>query len=146
MSKTHRIVGLLAFAGCSVAAVLAGGGPNFDYLKDGDRKAMQERFERRYRRTWAEFELPQSVANIKAQALVIHDEGDRDVGFASGLALARAWPDARLLATKGLGHNRILRDPAVVADAIDFLEDRVQFAPPPRRGEASAFRDPAPLV
>jgi pimeloyl-ACP methyl ester carboxylesterase len=110
------------------------------------RKAMQERFERRYARRWADFELPQSVANVRAQALVIHDEDDRDVGFASGLRLARAWPDARLLATAGLGHNRILRDPQVIADAIDFIQDRVTFAPPPDRGEASAYRDPAPLV
>ena len=44
MSKKLMFIGLVAYAGCSFAAALAGGGPNFDYLKDGDRKAMQERF------------------------------------------------------------------------------------------------------
>jgi hypothetical protein len=44
MNKKRMLIGLLAYAGCSLAAALAGGGANFDYLKDGDRKAMQERF------------------------------------------------------------------------------------------------------
>lgn len=110
------------------------------------RRAMQERFERRYGYRWDAFELPRSVANVKASALVIHDEGDRDVSFASGLALARAWPGARLVATRGLGHNRILRAPEVIADAVDFVAGRVVFAPPPARGELSAYREPAPIA
>ncbi len=44
MNNKRMLVGLLAYAGCSLAAALAGSGPNFDSLKDGDRKAMQERF------------------------------------------------------------------------------------------------------
>jgi pimeloyl-ACP methyl ester carboxylesterase len=85
------------------------------------RRAMQERFERRYGYRWEAFELPQSVANVKARALVIHDEEDRDVSFASGVALAKAWPGARLFATRGLGHNRILRAPEVIAEAVAFF-------------------------
>ena len=43
--KTRTILaGLIVLAGSSFAASLAGGGPNFDFLKDDDRKAMQERF------------------------------------------------------------------------------------------------------
>jgi len=115
-------------------------------ITESIRRAMQQRFERRFGHRWEEFELPQSVADVMACALVIHDAGDRDVAAASGLALARAWKGARFLLTRGLGHRRILRDPSVVADAVDFLADRVQFAPPPRRGERSAYLAPAPLV
>lgn len=110
------------------------------------RRAMQERFEARYGYRWEHFELPRSVANVKARALVIHDGDDRDVSFASGLALARAWPDARLVVTRGLGHSRILRAPEVIADAVDFVAGRVVFAPPPGRGEASPFHEPAPIA
>jgi pimeloyl-ACP methyl ester carboxylesterase len=85
------------------------------------RRAMQERFERRFGKPWDDFELPKSVERIQARALVIHDEHDRDVVIASGQALARAWPDAKFLRTQGLGHHRILRDPAVVADAVNFV-------------------------
>jgi hypothetical protein len=44
MSKKRMLFGLLAYAVCSLAVALAGGAPNFDHLKDADRKAMQERF------------------------------------------------------------------------------------------------------
>ena len=115
-------------------------------LSEAVRKAMQQRFERRFGHRWDEFELPQSVAHLNAQALVIHDANDREVSPASGLALARAWRQAKFLRTRGLGHRLILRDASVVADSVDFLADRVQFAPPPRRGEASGYFAPAPLV
>ncbi|HET6264184.1 MAG TPA: alpha/beta fold hydrolase [Usitatibacter sp.] len=114
-------------------------------ISEAVRREMQRRFEVTLGRRWSEFELPQSVANVRAQALVIHDTGDRDVGHASGLALARAWPGARLLSTRGLGHRRILRDPDVVRDAADFIAGRVVFAPPPAPG-AAAFGAPAPIL
>lgn len=113
-------------------------------IPEGIRRAMQERFERSLGKPWREFELPQSVAHVRAQALVVHDEGDRDVAYASGLALARAWPGARLLRTSGLGHRAVLRDPAVVRDAIDYIGDAVVFAPPPAGGERLAFAAPSP--
>ena len=115
-------------------------------IPEAVRGAMQQRFERRFGHRWDEFELPQSVANVNARVLVIHDANDRDVTPASGLALARAWNGAKFLRTHGLGHRLILRDATVVGDAVDFLADRVQFAPPPRRGEASAYFAPAPLI
>jgi hypothetical protein len=48
--------------------------------------------------------------------------------------------------TEGLGHRAILRDAQVVIDAVDFIADRVVFPPPPRKGEASAYFEPAPIA
>jgi pimeloyl-ACP methyl ester carboxylesterase len=110
------------------------------------RRAMQERFERALGRRWSEFELPGSVANVRAHALVVHDREDREVAFGAGLALARAWKGARLAATRGLGHRKILRAPEVVQDAVDFLADRVVFAPPPAKGETQPYAAPAPIA
>jgi pimeloyl-ACP methyl ester carboxylesterase len=107
---------------------------------------MQERIEKRIGYRWESFELPQSVARINARALIVHDADDRSVPITSGLALARAWRGAKFVGTKGLGHRRILRDPVVVADVVDFMKDRTVFTPPPRRGEVSAYLAPAPLV
>ena len=104
------------------------------------RRAMQEHFERALGRRWDEFELPQSVAHVRAAALVIHDARDPEVSIAHGLALARAWRGARFVRTEGLGHRRVLRDEGVVRDAVDFIAGRVVFAPPPARGEAMAYR------
>jgi len=102
------------------------------------RRQMQQRFERRLGHSWDEFELPQSVGGVRAKALVVHDAGDRVVPPASGLALARAWPDARLLRTQGLGHRAILRDPEVIQDVVDFIADQVVFARP--------IVEPAPIA
>jgi pimeloyl-ACP methyl ester carboxylesterase len=110
------------------------------------RRQMQEHFERALGRRWSEFELPGAVAKVRAPALVVHDREDAEVAFASGLALARAWKDARLAATSGLGHRRILRAPEVVQDAIDFIADRVVFAPAPARGESQPYSAPAPIA
>ncbi len=92
------------------------------------RRAMQERFESSYGYRWEDFELPRSVEHIRAQGLVIHDEDDHDVVIASGQALARAWPGGRFIGTKGLGHRRILRDPAVVAGSVDFFRSPAHIA------------------
>jgi pimeloyl-ACP methyl ester carboxylesterase len=109
------------------------------------RRRLQAAIERRYGVPWAELELPGSVATLAAPALVIHDEDDADVRWSSGLAIARAWPDARFVRTRGLGHTAILRDAGVVRDSVDFLKSEVVFPRPPERGEWSAFPGPAPL-
>jgi pimeloyl-ACP methyl ester carboxylesterase len=53
--------------------------------------------------------------------LIIHDRDDRETSCEESRVLADAWPDARLLTTTGLGHNRILTDSAVVSTAVAFL-------------------------
>ena len=55
------------------------------------------------------------------QVLVLHDEGDEIIPFAEGRQIVAAWPGAVLHATRGLGHNRILRDAAVVQSVVDFI-------------------------
>lgn len=110
------------------------------------RSRLQSAVERRYGVRWDELELPASVAGLAAPALVVHDEGDADVRYSAGLAVARAWPDARFVRTTGLGHTAILRDAGVVRDAVDFLKGEVVFARPPAQDEWSSFPGPAPLL
>ncbi|MDF2555740.1 MAG: hypothetical protein K0R60_1635 [Microbacterium sp.] len=54
--------------------------------------------------------------------LVIHDEGDRMVPYAEAGRIVSANAGARLLATTGLGHNRILVADAVLDAVLDHLE------------------------
>jgi pimeloyl-ACP methyl ester carboxylesterase len=46
-------------------------------------------------------------------ALLVHDRDDREFDFDNALQIAQHWPNAKLIATSGLGHYRILRDEAV---------------------------------
>ncbi|HEX8328426.1 MAG TPA: alpha/beta fold hydrolase [Hymenobacter sp.] len=55
------------------------------------------------------------------KVLVMHDEEDEIIPFAEGRQIAAAWPGAVLHATRGLGHNRIMRDAEVVWAAVDFI-------------------------
>jgi len=64
----------------------------------------------------------QSLASrLRAPLLVIHDRGDREVPWSDGEAIVSAWPSATLQTTEGLGHRRILRDAAVIEQAVAFL-------------------------
>jgi pimeloyl-ACP methyl ester carboxylesterase len=86
-------------------------------------RAMQRRIERRFNVSWRELDPRRAAADLRVPLLVIHDRDDREAPFAGGEALARAWAGARLLATEGLGHTRILWDQAVVAAATAFLRE-----------------------
>jgi pimeloyl-ACP methyl ester carboxylesterase len=75
--------------------------------------------------------------------LVIHDRDDQETSCAASQVLANSWPDARLLTTTGLGHNRILADPAVVSAAVAFL--RGQDVPREPRSDLEAGTAVGPL-
>lgn len=60
--------------------------------------------------------------------LVVHDRADREVPWLQGSAVASTWPEATLLTTKGLGHQRILRDETVVHEAVSFVATPVPTA------------------
>ena len=55
------------------------------------------------------------------QVLLLHDEDDESIPFAEARELAAAWPALHFEATAGLGHNRIMREPAVLARIVEFL-------------------------
>ncbi|HEX7111623.1 MAG TPA: alpha/beta fold hydrolase [Mizugakiibacter sp.] len=54
--------------------------------------------------------------------LIVHDVDDAEVPWEEGERYARYWPHARLLTTRGLGHNRVVDDPAVVDAVLRFLD------------------------
>ena len=58
---------------------------------------------------------------IGCPALVVHDLEDREVPWHEGERYARCWPGARLVNTRGLGHNRIVEDAGVIAAGLAFL-------------------------
>jgi pimeloyl-ACP methyl ester carboxylesterase len=91
---------------------------------------MKQRSERRIGRRWRDLDLRRLVPSLEAPLLVIHDRDDAEVPFGDGASVASAWPGACLLETTGLGHQRVLRDPEVVARAVAFVADGARPACP----------------
>lgn len=92
-------------------------------LPAGVRDATRARLQRRLGIAMEEFDLARRVGTTPL--LVFHDRDDREVPWSDGHAIARAWPGAALVSTRGLGHRRILRDEAVAARASAFVADRL---------------------
>lgn len=62
-----------------------------------------------------------NVRRLATPALIVHDELDTSVPWQQGERIAAAWPGARFLKTRGLGHGRILRDREVIRAVADFI-------------------------
>jgi pimeloyl-ACP methyl ester carboxylesterase len=110
-------------------------------LPERVRRSMQAAIEERFGVRWSELELAQLAPRLRAEALVIHDRHDTQVPWQQGAALARHWPGARLMSTRGLGHGRILESDAVARAAVDFIAGRSAVAQPAQ----PALPNPAPL-
>ncbi|HSB62525.1 MAG TPA: alpha/beta fold hydrolase [Thermoanaerobaculia bacterium] len=82
---------------------------------------MKRRLLRRYSIRWNDVSVVSFASAMTARLLVYHDERDTRVPFREGRAIAAAWPDARLVPMRGVGHHRILRAPEVIAGTVEFL-------------------------
>ncbi|MBN8921939.1 MAG: alpha/beta hydrolase [Rhodanobacter sp. 68-29] len=76
-----------------------------------------------------QLEVHRRLPALGLPALIVHDLEDPDVPWSEGERYARYWPGARLLSTQGLGHRRVLSEPAVIAASLAFA-----------RGEAVGVR------
>lgn len=77
--------------------------------------------EERFGVDWARSRHCTTRAAREIPLMVVADRDDDETPLAEARRVAAAWPGSRLTATAGLGHRRILRAPAVVAEAADFL-------------------------
>lgn len=84
-------------------------------------RRLRMRSERRLGMRWQELRVPDLAARFDTPLLVIHDRDDTEVPVSDGAAIAAAWHGSRFLETARLGHNRLLRDATVVAEAASFL-------------------------
>jgi pimeloyl-ACP methyl ester carboxylesterase len=81
-----------------------------------------KRVERRLGLHMSYFDLaPMADELATPPLLIIHDRDDHETSWQASRTLAGSWPDARLLTTTGLGHNRVLSDPTVISASVAFL-------------------------
>jgi pimeloyl-ACP methyl ester carboxylesterase len=86
------------------------------------RGRLVRRIERRVGLPMAAFDVPAVAARAATPPLLlVHDRQDAETGWSDSAAIARAWPQSRLVTTAGLGHRRLVRAPAVVAEVAGFL-------------------------
>ena len=84
-------------------------------------RRMIARFEATVGIAFDDLQAHRNAPWIDCPALVVHDLEDREVPWHEGERYARFWPDARLVNTRGLGHNRIVEDAGVIAAGLAFL-------------------------
>jgi len=83
--------------------------------------------EQRFSFRWEDFEVPAMATQMRTPpVLLLHDREDRETSYRDSEEIAAAWPNTELRLTSGLGHVRILRDPAVVAGVVDFVRARTR--------------------
>lgn len=59
--------------------------------------------------------------SLSIPGLVVHDHGDKEVPFQAAEDIKSNWPSIQLMKTTGLGHRRLLKDPAVLTAVKDFI-------------------------
>ena len=70
---------------------------------------------------WNRFSATYNADALNIPLLVIHDENDKEVSVEQGRKIAAAYPEAKFIETKGLGHRRILGDSNVVEAVAKFI-------------------------
>uniref|UniRef100_A0AAU2V5J2 Alpha/beta fold hydrolase n=1 Tax=Streptomyces sp. NBC_00003 TaxID=2903608 RepID=A0AAU2V5J2_9ACTN len=94
-------------------------------LREGLKKELHRRTEEFFRPEtdiWRRFSVSHRPELITARALVVHDRTDREVAFAeAGKIVAALGERSRPVTTEGLGHRRVLTDPSVVEQSLDFV-------------------------
>ncbi len=79
--------------------------------------------EKRHGKAFEEFTALYLIKHVPQdlKLMLVHDEQDKEVDISHVHELIKIFPSARLLQTKGLGHNRILKDDAVIGDCLSFV-------------------------
>jgi len=72
-------------------------------------------------RVWLDSALDEIAPQLDIPALLFHDRGDAEIPYADSVRTARTWSGSRLITTTGLGHRSLLRDPTLIAQAVEFV-------------------------
>jgi pimeloyl-ACP methyl ester carboxylesterase len=70
---------------------------------------------------WERFSATYRAEELIIPLLVIHDADDKEIAVTQGKKIADAYPQAKFVETKGLGHRRILADRDVITTTLDFI-------------------------
>ena len=66
-------------------------------------------------------DVTEMVAGLRIPALIVHSTDDREVPVVASRRLEQAWVGSERVVVEGLGHRRLLRNPAVVGRVVEFV-------------------------
>jgi pimeloyl-ACP methyl ester carboxylesterase len=89
-------------------------------LPAGRRGGMVRHLVERIGRSMESLDALVAARSAEVPALIFHDPADREVPFEFAERMLDAWRGSRLVVAPSLGHKRILRDPAVIASAVEY--------------------------
>ena len=70
---------------------------------------------------WTELVPARLLDHSGLDGLLVYDHEDPEVSEAQFVEMAELWKDCAVHATRGLGHNRILKDRDVIDTVVVFL-------------------------
>jgi pimeloyl-ACP methyl ester carboxylesterase len=70
---------------------------------------------------WSRMSVADMVRAVDFPVLIVHDQDDDEIPFEHGLALAGARPGAQFKATRGHGHQLVVRNADVIDGVVRFL-------------------------
>ena len=95
---------------------------NFTGMNDRTFKYIIDHFVKELNQSPDYFSAPAFAASLSMPGLIIHDEEDEEAPYHHAKRIHAAWPQSKLVTTKGFGHN--LRVPEVVEMVKRFVEQR----------------------
>ncbi len=87
-------------------------------VMDSARQMMVERYSGRL--DWERMSVVEMLRRTGEPTLIIHDKFDAEIPYQHSLSLLQAAPHARMFATSGLGHHRLLGNSDVIESVVQF--------------------------
>ncbi len=63
------------------------------------------------------------LADPELHGMLVYDQEDPEITTGQFLEMIDCWPTCEVHATRGLGHNRILKDEAVITRVVEYLKE-----------------------
>ena len=83
---------------------------------------LKDHFETKFGGKMDDYSAYKAAQMVQIPVLVIHDQNDGDVSVNSAFHIEKYLTHSELLITEGLGHRKIVGDPAVIEAILKFIE------------------------
>ncbi len=91
-------------------------------LKPSTSEQLRLHFEKKYGEEMDNYSAYKSAMEVSIPVLVIHDKNDEEVPVEAGINIHKHLKNGELFLTEGLGHRKILGNPAVIEKVVRFIQ------------------------